>query len=445
MFIIKSLLTIFITLSLAHATNHQAIEAKWLSLSKEFNLDPNKHGFCYIYQGQVYGKNAHLKGRLASTSKPITSLMAIETLGPNFQYETRVYSNGDSIHLEGSNDGMFSEEKIFYLIAALNANGITKLNTISFDDNTPIFAIALRPYMSMSEAWYSKEYNIEQLQEYFNLSRNKKIQIRLKEFLQKTGEDRLKELGLPLKASAYQMKVNKVVFAESNPLKEIKSTYLIKSPGLLTYLKFQNSVSHNWLSDITYKSYGAQKYSSWFLQNLVEEKLGNDYYQKRIGFSENEANIKLYTGSGLDSKIDGKRVDNYATCAIVLSSYIALENSLHQTGNSIEHILPIAGVDIGTLSKRLNSQRNLGSIFAKTGTLMNTKSLAGKISTQQGPVFFGHFHHVFKANGRDQYNAKIVQDLMTEFMIEEFGGAKKIKNYMKPRPFIPLEGTVEEI
>ncbi|MFG1486864.1 D-alanyl-D-alanine carboxypeptidase [Halobacteriovorax sp. RZ-1] len=445
MFIIKSLLTIFITLSLAHATNHQAIEAKWLSLSKEFNLDPNKHGFCYIYQGQVYGKNAHLKGRLASTSKPITSLMAIETLGPNFQYETRVYSNGDSIHLEGSNDGMFSEEKIFYLIAALNANGITKLNTISFDDNTPIFAIALRPYMSMSEAWYSKEYNIEQLQEYFNLSRNKKIQIRLKEFLQKTGEDRLKELGLPLKASAYQMKVNKVVFAESNPLKEIKSTYLIKSPGLLTYLKFQNSVSHNWLSDITYKSYGAQKYSSWFLQNLVEEKLGNDYYQKRIGFSENEANIKLYTGSGLDSKIDGKRVDNYATCAIVLSSYIALENSLHQTGNSIEHILPIAGVDIGTLSKRLNSQRNLGSIFAKTGTLMNTKSLAGKISTQQGPVFFGHFHHVFKANGRNQYNAKIVQDLMTEFMIEEFGGAKKIKNYMKPRPFIPLEGTVEEI
>lgn len=445
MFIIKSLLTIFITLSLAHATNHQAIEAKWLSLSKEFNLDPNKHGFCYIYQGQVYGKNAHLKGRLASTSKPITSLMALETLGPNFQYEIRVYSNGDSIHLEGSNDGMFSEEKIFYLIAALNANGITKLNTISFDDNTPIFAIALRPYMSMSEAWYSKEYNIEQLQEYFNLSRNKKIQTRLKEFLQKTGEDRLKELGLPLKASAYQMKVNKVIFAESNPLKEIKSTYLIKSPELLTYLKFQNSVSHNWLSDITYKSYGAQKYSSWFLQNLVEEKLGNDYYQKRIGFSENEANIKLYTGSGLDSKIDGKRVDNYATCAIVLSSYIALENTLHQTGNSIEHILPIAGVDIGTLSKRLNSQRNLGSIFAKTGTLMNTKSLAGKISTQQGPVFFGHFHHVFKANGRDQYNAKIVQDLMTEFMIEEFGGAKKIKNYMKPRPFIPLEGTVEEI
>ncbi len=445
MFIIKSLLTIFITLSLAHATNHQAIEAKWLSLSKEFNLDPNKHGFCYIYQGQVYGKNAHLKGRLASTSKPITSLMALETLGPNYQYETRVYSNGDSIHLEGSNDGMFSEEKIFYLIAALNANAITKLDTISFDDNTPIFAIALRPYMSMSEAWYSKEYNIEQLQEYFNLSRNKKIQTRLKEFLQKTGEDRLKKLGLPLKASAYQMKVNKVIFAESNPLKEIKSTYLIKSPELLTYLKFQNSVSHNWLSDITYKSYGAQKYSNWFLQNLVEEKLGNDYYQKRIGFNENEANIKLYTGSGLDSKIDGKRVDNYATCAIVLSSYIALENSLHQTGNSIEHILPIAGVDIGTLSKRLNSQRNLGSIFAKTGTLMNTKSLAGKISTQQGPVFFGHFHHVFKANGRDQYNAKIVQDLMTEFMIEEFGGAKKIKNYMKPRPFIPLEGTVEEI
>ncbi|EPZ50620.1 D-Ala-D-Ala carboxypeptidase 3 (S13) domain protein [Bacteriovorax sp. BAL6_X] len=445
MFIIKSLLTIFITLSFAHATNHQAIEKKWLSVSKEFNLDPNEHGFCYIYQDKVYGKNAHLKARLASTSKPITSLMALETLGPNFQYETKIYSNGSSIHLEGSNDGMFSEEKIFYLIAALNANAITNLDTISFDENTPIFAIALRPYMSMSEAWYSKEYNIEQLQEYFNLSRNKKIQTRLKEFLQKTGEDRLRELGLPLKASAYKMRVDNVIFTNTNPLKDIKSTYLIKSPRLLNYLKFQNSVSHNWLSDITYKSYGAEKFSSWFLQNLVEEKLGNDYYQKRIGFSENEANVKLYTGSGLDSKIDGNRVDNYATCAIVLSSYIELENSLHQSGNSLEHTLPIAGIDIGTLSKRLNSQRNKGAILAKTGTLMNTKSLSGKISTQKGPVFFGYFHHVFKANGRDQYNAKIVQDLMTEFMIEEFGGAKKIKNYIKPKPFIPLEGTVEEI
>ncbi|MGI4992669.1 D-alanyl-D-alanine carboxypeptidase [Halobacteriovorax sp. GFR7] len=445
MFILKILVTIFITLSLAHASNHQAIEAKWLSLSKEFNLDPSEHGFCYIYQGQVFGRNAHLKSRLASTSKPITSLMALETLGPNFHYETKVYSNGNSIHLEGSNDGMFSEEKIFYLIAALNANGITKLDTISFDDNTPIFAIALRPYMSMSEAWYSKEYNIEQLQEYFNLSSNKKIRTRLNEFLEKTGEDRLRELGLPLKASAYQMSVKRILYAKSNPLNNINRTYLIKSPGLLTYLKFQNSVSHNWLSDITYKSYGAEKYSSWFLQNLVEEKLGNDYYQKRVGFKENEKNIKLYTGSGLDSKVDGKRVDNHATCAIVLSAYLELENSLHQTGNSLEHVLPVAGIDIGTLSKRLNSQRNRGAILAKTGTLMNTKSLAGKISTQQGPIFFGHFHHVFKSNGQDQYNAKIVQDLMTEFMIEEFGGAKKIKNYMKPRHFIPLEGTVEEI
>ncbi|POB14289.1 D-alanyl-D-alanine carboxypeptidase [Halobacteriovorax sp. DA5] len=445
MFIIKYLLPLFLTFTSVFGANHDTIEKKWLSLSKEFNLNPNEHGFCYMYQGEIFGTTAHLKSRLASTTKPITSLMALETLGPNFHYETKVISDGENIHLEGANDGMFSEEKIFYLIAALNANGIVKLNTISFDANTPIFAIALRPYMSMSEAWYSKEYNIEQLKEYFNLDNNKKIKTRLKEFLKNTKEERLKELGLPLKVSAYRMTVDSVVYSAANPIKDIKKTYLVQSPKLLTYLKFQNSVSHNWLSDITYKSYGAQEYSKWYLQNLIEEKLGNDYFQKRIGFNDTEENTYLYTGSGLDSKIDGKRVDNYATCAIVISSYQELENNLNQSGHKLEQVLPIAGIDIGTLSKRLNSQRNLGSILAKTGTLMNTKSLAGKLSTKSGAIYFGFFHQVFKSNGQDQYNAKIVQDLMTEFLIEEFAGAKKITNYTKPQSFLPLEGPIEEL
>lgn len=426
--------TWFFALS-TQATNHNEITEKWLSLNIEFNLKANEHGFCYLYNGEIYGQTAHLRARLASTSKPVTTLMALKTLGADYEYQTQIITDKKNLHIKGQNDAMFSEEKLFYLIGRLNALGITKLETISFDDNGPIFAIALWNRMSMSEARYSREYNTQQLQEYFNLSNNKKIQSRLKNFLKKTPVRALNELGISEHFSDYKMQVSKVEFSADNPVENNPYTLTVNSPPLLTYLKFQNSVSHNWLADITYKSFGQRSYGDWFLQNFVEENFGNEYYQRRIGFKDNEPHMLLYTGSGLDSKIDGERVDNYSTCAIMMKAYEELNHEVE-----LSKVLPVAGIDIGTLQKRLNAKRNFGAIMAKTGTLMNTKSLAGKLKTQAGDLYFGFFHHVFKSQGADQYNAKIVQDLMTEYLMEEFGGARPLK-YKKAPPFFPIQRT----
>ncbi|RZF20804.1 hypothetical protein DAY19_12520 [Halobacteriovorax vibrionivorans] len=432
------LISIFLFAISVNANIHNEIANKWLELSKEFGLDSKEHGFCYLYNGEIYGKTAHLKARLASTSKPLTSLMALKTQGPNYEHQTEVISDGRNIHLIGSDDGMFNEDKIFYLIGRLNALGITELDNLSFDNYTPIFAIALYSRMSMSEAWYSKEYNIEQLEEYFNLDTNKDIQSRLRRFLKNTPSEILNDLGISSRYSDYKMSTKRVFYSTRIPLIDYNYNFTLTAPKLLTYLKYQNSVSHNWLADITYRSFGARSYGDWFLENLAEESFGNDYYQKRIGFKDQEPHALLYTGSGLDSKINDERVDNYATCAIIVKAYEQLELELADYGKGLSDILPVAGVDIGTLANRLNARRNLGSIMAKTGTLMNTKSLAGKLKTKSGDIFFGFFHHVYKANGSEQYNAKIVQDLMTEYLIEEFGGAKPLI-YKRPKQFFPLK------
>jgi D-alanyl-D-alanine carboxypeptidase len=70
----------------------------------------------------------------------------------------------------------------------------------------------------------------------------------------------------------------------------------------------------------------------------------------------------------------------------------ALDNELAKHKLSLTDVLPVAGVDPGTLLQRYATSERRGSIVAKTGTLIQTdggaSALAGKMSTKSGGTLY---------------------------------------------------------
>lgn len=88
--------------------------------------------------------------------------------------------------------------------------------------------------------------------------------------------------------------------------------------------------------------------------------------------------ISLINGSGLGEE---NRISARATVAMLT----ALQSQLQEAGYSVADVMPIAGIDVGTLKDRqLPSQS-----AAKTGSLAAVSALAGFVPTRdRGPVWF---------------------------------------------------------
>lgn len=88
----------------------------------------------------------------------------------------------------------------------------------------------------------------------------------------------------------------------------------------------------------------------------------------------------------------------------------------------VEDIMPIVGVDSGTLVTRLTDTQLLGAVVAKTGTLHITDDgasiLQGIIYTEQyGPVMFAIFNMVGKVNYFRQEQDQLLTEIVAELGI----------------------------
>jgi D-alanyl-D-alanine carboxypeptidase/D-alanyl-D-alanine-endopeptidase (penicillin-binding protein 4) len=92
------------------------------------------------------------------------------------------------------------------------------------------------------------------------------------------------------------------------------------------------------------------------------------------------AEVRLSSASGLGV--------NRLTPRQMLRVYRALLDELHENNLKAADILPVAGVDPGTLQKRYADKPGRGSIIAKTGTLPRTdagaSALVGQMRTREG-------------------------------------------------------------
>jgi D-alanyl-D-alanine carboxypeptidase/D-alanyl-D-alanine-endopeptidase (penicillin-binding protein 4) len=101
------------------------------------------------------------------------------------------------------------------------------------------------------------------------------------------------------------------------------------------------------------------------------------------------AEIILGDGAGTDPS-------NRLSPRVVVKLLRALEEELATTGHALSDILPVAGIDDGTLRDRLNGPGEAGHVLGKTGTFgdYGASALIGAIATtDRGTVYFAILNH----------------------------------------------------
>ena len=272
-----------------------------------------------------------------------------------------------------------------------------------------------------SELKPSNELTIKSLKDYFTVGEWNLLKTAYIKFIKETPKEIIDELQIRTDLDDIQLSVEAISNVDKNPLKEgdLKS-YQMVSPIIAKYLKIMNIDSNNYIADQVFEKVGGEKEYKKYIDKMIADRFG-DYKAQRQEFSKDEDSFAFYTGSGLNTTRKGQRVDNYATCAIMVELMKDLDTKLDSITRKMQEIIAVPGVDGGTFRSRLNTPKLARSIVAKTGTLKHTSTLLGKVSAEQGDIFFGMFHQMAGWKG----NAKIVQNMMVTELLDNYGGPKK--------------------
>jgi D-alanyl-D-alanine carboxypeptidase/D-alanyl-D-alanine-endopeptidase (penicillin-binding protein 4) len=161
-----------------------------------------------------------------------------------------------------------------------------------------------------------------------------------------------------------------------------------------------------------------------FLQNAhssnpIAERLGEAlggphaverFLVEHVGLEASQ--ITITRTSGLDY--------NRITAKGTVKLFRTLVQWLEARGMQPQDILPVAGVDPGTLHARFNSDDYRGAVVGKTGSLPGTdggvSALAGILYTRdQGPVLFAIFNNKGPVSMYRRLQDSLIKDMMTEF------------------------------
>ena len=381
-------------------------DAAWEKLLEMSELPAVDQAYCYTdSQGVAVGKNLDKPVRLASVSKLITSLWALEKLGPNFTYDTKLFIKGNNLHIEGSVDPFLGNEKMFFLISQLNELGYTKFETITFDKK-----IQINPDAESHSDEYpiiTRASNNRNLKMYFNTKLwTAEMQANYIQTASRAPTDKFRK--------KVQFEIGDAKYVDTNPYENDPDVKVLTltSPKLYKYLKQINVQSNNYAAHTI------------FLQLGGESKFEN-YLEQRYG--KTSESIHFYTGSGLPFFLNGIRKDNYATCEIIIELITILKNLTERQGMKLEDIIAVPGSDGGTFSKRSFPAEFKNSFVAKTGTLVKTSTLAGAMSTINGISFFGLFNQTTNITA-----AVNVQNAMITSLMMEMGGPIAFSYILNP-------------
>jgi serine-type D-Ala-D-Ala carboxypeptidase/endopeptidase (penicillin-binding protein 4) len=161
-------------------------------------------------------------------------------------------------------------------------------------------------------------------------------------------------------------------------------------------------------------------YSNNFLAERLGDLVGGPFAVARIvqqNTGTQPAEFYLQSSSGLGI--------NRVTPTSMMKLLRVLRNDLGRYRMSFADIMPVAGIDKGTLEGRFDSDFAEGSVVGKTGTLGNTdggvSALAGEMNTRGGRLLFVIF------NQRGSVSRfRSFQNLYVSTIQGQFGGAAPI-------------------
>jgi D-alanyl-D-alanine carboxypeptidase/D-alanyl-D-alanine-endopeptidase (penicillin-binding protein 4) len=158
-------------------------------------------------------------------------------------------------------------------------------------------------------------------------------------------------------------------------------------------------------------------YSNNYLAERLGEMLGGPYAVARIvqqGASIDPEQFNIQTSSGLGI--------NRVTPMAMMKLLRSFRDDLSRYRMTFADVMPVAGVDKGTLEERFDTDFSKGSVVGKTGTLGQTdggaSALAGEMNTRNGRLLFV----IFNMHGSVS-RFRAFQNLYVSMIQGQFGGA----------------------
>lgn len=351
-------------------------------------------------QGQVLAEhNADRLFNPASVTKIATSLTAISRLGPDFKFRTSLYTDGaldpatgilhGSLYVVGSGDPAFFYENAMMIADKLNRAGVHEIDGnlyvlghfyFNFSASLEASAKALRGVLA-SESWTAAARN----------AYPRFLAMRAAEGDPVAGG----QMAAPPSLKITGQTVTSTV-VNTAPLKPLA---VHTSLPLLRVLKGLNDFSNNWMATVIGNLVGGP--------DAVER-----FLKMEVGFKDDEVQFATSSGLGANS-ISPRGTIN------ILRKLIAY---LDGKGLTIDQLLPVAGVDAGTLQKRFTDAYR-AAVVGKTGTLSGVSALAGVAYTRtRGPLLF-----VIYNRGGSVPAFRAAQDETIKKVITMFGGPAPVR------------------
>ncbi len=294
----------------------------------------------------------------ASTLKLATALVALQTLGPSHRFATGVWTDGTidkntgvltgNLYISGR-DPSFHYEHAVLLAKELNGLGIKEVsgNLIVAPGFTMNFSPSaarsgnqlydtLDSTLSYAEAVRAWNYERTLLNDRESLEKVSSVAV--------MGEVSVGPVGTSAKLLLTQ-----------------------RSSKLVDILKVLLCYSNNFMADRIGDALGGPEAVR---QRLISE----------LQLAPDDLKISRLSGLGV----------NRASPRTMMKVYRALRAELNKSGLTPASIMPVAGIDPGTLEDRFTGMAWRGSVIAKTGTLLRTdggaSSLVGQMRTANGEV-----------------------------------------------------------
>jgi len=343
----------------------------------------------------IHFKNAHKLHHPASTTKLFTAATALAKLGPDYQFETSLYTDiptgakvvGD-VYLKGKGDPVLQTEDLLKFADNLANWGITSIQGNIVVDETYLDSVREGP----GWMWDDRPLHISALS------------IRGIQPDEKSGS-RAIACGNYLRTACKEKGINMVGLVVTGTVPtgiNLAATHL--SPPLSDIIKQMNKPSDNWIAELLFKTVGAE----------VMGEPGT--------WGKGREAITKFLGEIMDETPAHRFVDGSGLSRYNLLSAELLTNLLVYMYHNFELVpefmasLPIAGVD-GTLKNRMQGMYAEKILRAKTGTLSGVSALAGYTKTADGEVLaFGILisHYVGSAAKAREIQDKI-GNILTQF------------------------------
>ncbi len=294
----------------------------------------------------------------ASAVKLATALVALQNLGPEHRFVTSLWAGGKIDKITGTltgdlmvtgRDPSFHYEHAIMLARQLNQLGI---RTITGN-------LIVAPGFTMNFDWSAK-HSGQQFLESLDAARRSTAATRAWLDERTLVGDKESLSNVPSVTISGDVQVGSAP-PDAVPLLTHKSSKLVD------VLKVLLCYSNNFMAERIGENVGGPQAVSATLAD-------------KLKIDANEIALSSTSGLGI----------NRVTPRAMMKILRALSDELRKHNLSLSDILPVAGIDPGTLEDRYTDAMERGSVIAKTGTLVHTdggaSSLVGEMKTKSGRV-----------------------------------------------------------